>query len=337
MTRVKGDLMNSRVSNIASSVTRLISTFLFLGVFVAGSVLVNNSAAAQSNTSFDSGKGMSPAYEGWVINDDGTYTLLFGYMNENWEEELDVPIGPNNSFSPGPADRGQPTHFLPRRNRNTFGINVPADFEGELVWTLISGEGVTQTAYGSLLKDYVLEPITIMSESGTVAGGFNNSTDVQSNEPPTVSVRGENMRTVRVGQPLQVEAVIVDDGKPNERTSLRLGPFKEDDSPRQRLAKALRPPIRGTVDRVVGMTFSWIVYRGTGEVSFNPLQVKTWEDTRAFQNSPWAPFWEPPEMPEDGVVTTEITFHEAGEYVMRGRADDGGLSGDVDITVLVTE
>ena len=328
--------INKRI-NAANAHTRIASAAVFLFVLLSVSVLVSSPAAAQSNTSFDSGKGMSPAYEGWVIHDDGSYTLLFGYMNENWDEELDLPIGPNNSFSPGPADRGQPTHFLPRRNRNTFGINVPADFEGELEWTLISGEGVTQTAYGSLLKDYVLEPITIMSESGTVAGGFNNSTDVQSNEPPRVSVQGEKMRSIRVGESLQLEVKIEDDGKPNYRTYRTMGAFEEDDSPRERLAKALRPPIRGTVDRVVGMTFSWFVYRGSGGVSFSPLQVKTWEDTRAFQNSPWAPFWEPAEMSEDGVVRTEITFHEAGEYVMRGRADDGGLSGDVDVTVLVTD
>ena len=315
---------------------RVGAQFLY-AVVLAGS-LVGTTAVAQSQSSWDFGKGVSPAYEGWVANADGSYTLLFGYMNENWKEELNVPIGSENSFAPGSADRGQPTHFLPRRNRNVFGVKVAADFEGELVWTLISGEGVTQTAYGSLLKDYVLEPITIMSESGTVSGGFNNSDDVQSNVPPTLSLHGENLRTVTLGQPLRLEVLIEDDGKPNDRTYLRgLAAFGEDDSPRQRLEKALRPPIRGTVDRVVGMTFSWFVYRGTGAVNFDPLQAKTWEDTRAFQNSPWSPFWEPPEMSEDGRVQTEILFQQTGEYVLRGRADDGGLSSDVDVTVRVIE
>jgi len=40
-------------------------------------------------------------------------------MNRNWLEEVGVPIGEDNAFSPGPADRGQPTRFLPRRNRRT--------------------------------------------------------------------------------------------------------------------------------------------------------------------------------------------------------------------------
>ena len=333
LKRAQGDFLNGRANTTVSIITRLASTVLFPWALI----LFSSNTAAQSQSSYDSGRGISPVYEGWVLNDDGSHTLLFGYMNENWKQELNVLIGPENSFSPGPADRGQPTHFLPRRNRNVFGIEVGADFEGELVWTLINGEGVTQTAYGSLLKDYVLEAITIMSESGTVAGGFNNSDDVQSNVPPTVSLHGDDMRTVPVGQPLRLEVTIVDDGKPDYRTYRRYAPLDAEETPRQRLEKALRPPIRGTVDRVVGMTFSWLVYRGSGEVSFSPLQVKTWEDTRAFQNSPWSPFWAPPEMPEDGVVRTEIIFHEPGEYVMRGRADDGGLTGDVDLIVRVIE
>ena len=49
-------------------------------------------------------------------------------MNRNWLEELDVPVGPENNISPGPADQGQPTHLLPRRNRYVFKVRAPADF-----------------------------------------------------------------------------------------------------------------------------------------------------------------------------------------------------------------
>ena len=54
--------------------------------------------------------------------------FLFGYMNRNWEEEIDVPVGPENGFNLGGADQGQPTHFLPRRNRFVFSVKVPANF-----------------------------------------------------------------------------------------------------------------------------------------------------------------------------------------------------------------
>ena len=78
--------------------------------------------------SFATGQTISPAYEGWERNPDGSFNLVFGYMNRNWEEEIDVPIGLDNSIAPGRPDQGQPTHFLPRRSRFVFRIRVPADF-----------------------------------------------------------------------------------------------------------------------------------------------------------------------------------------------------------------
>src|SRR5207244_457205 len=60
------------------------------------------------------GRDVTPAYEGWRRNPDGTFTMYFGYMNRNYDEELDIPIGPDNNVDPG-GDRGQPTHFYPRQ------------------------------------------------------------------------------------------------------------------------------------------------------------------------------------------------------------------------------
>lgn len=45
---------------------------------------------------------------------------------------------------------------------------------------------------------------------------------------------------------------------------------------------------------------------------------------------------QPSEFPEDGRWVSEVTFSEPGTYVLRGRADDGGLYSDVEITVTVT-
>src|SRR5262249_31769886 len=63
---------------------------------------------------YNRGQDVVPVYEGWKPNPDGTFTMYFGYFNRNYEEELDIPLGPNNSIDPG-GDRGQPTHFYPRR------------------------------------------------------------------------------------------------------------------------------------------------------------------------------------------------------------------------------
>ena len=76
---------------------------------------------AQSLT-YTKGQNVAPAYEGWEQGPTATKYFLFGYMNRNWEEEIDVPVGPDNGFNVGGADQGQPTHFLPRRNRFVFRV-----------------------------------------------------------------------------------------------------------------------------------------------------------------------------------------------------------------------
>jgi hypothetical protein len=87
---------------------------------------------------------------------------------------------------------------------------------------------------------------------------------------------------------------------------------------------------------VLGLHQEWFVYRGAGKVSFDPPQVKPWEDTRAGANSPWAPLWTPPAAPADGRWISHVTFDQPGTYVLRARADDGSVTGDQNLTVNVT-
>ena len=86
-----------------------------LGLFL----LASGNLSAQS-LSYSSGQNVSPAYEGWEQDADGKKYFVFGYMNRNWVEEIDVPVGPDNGFNIGGVDQGQPTHFLTRRNRFIF-------------------------------------------------------------------------------------------------------------------------------------------------------------------------------------------------------------------------
>src|SRR5882757_2384813 len=103
---------------------------------LAAAILLAGAAAANAQLSYSSGQVVSPASEGWQKNADGSYRMLFGYMNSNWEEEVDVPVGPENNIEPGGPDQGQPPHLLPRRNRFAFWVTVPKDFANkELVWT----------------------------------------------------------------------------------------------------------------------------------------------------------------------------------------------------------
>ncbi len=299
--------------------------------FVALAVLVT-CQQVNAQLSYQTGLNATPAYEGWEGNEDGSFNLVFGYMNRNWLEELDAPVGPDNNISPGPADQGQPTHFLPRRNRYVFKVRVPADFgDRELVWTLTTN-GKTQAAYGTLRLDYKLDYMVIASETGAIGPGVTSEAS-RANTPPTITLVGDPVRRASVGQPVTLVARITDDDLP--QVGAIRAPSESDSLPTLSAA-ALRPPMRLAVQKVNGLHLSWFVFRGESEVQFDPPQIKTWEDTRAGANSPWAPLFRRPPVPEDGEWTVRVTFDQPGTYVLRGRADDGGLYDDVDVTIIVT-
>ena len=304
---------------LINSVTTLLVFLLFTPF--------NSSSYAQ--TSYQTGQHVEPAYEGWRPNPDGTFSFMFGYMNENWLEEPDVPVGENNFFAPGDADRGQPTRFLPRRNRFNFEVVVPADWgDRELVWTL-RVNGVERKAYATLKTDYQVDNIVIASETGSLGAGT-SSPESRANVKPDIEVIGDKIRTARVGEPLVLRTQVLDDGIPKASRESRIS---EDEAMR----RMMRPPTRITVGKVNGLFLSWNVYRGEGHVEFDPPLPKPWEDTRTSANSPWGALWLPPELPEDGIIEVTATFDKPGTYVLWARADDGGLYNDDYITVEITE
>jgi len=181
--------------------------------FLAALILLLSSQSLGAQLSYTKGQNVSPGYEGWEQNEDGSFNLLFGYMNRNWLEEVDAPIGPGNMLSPGPADQGQPTHFLPRRNRFIFKVRVPADWgDKEMVWTLTT-HGRTEYAYASLRTDYKVDNMVISSETGALGAG-SSSPESRMNVPPVVRIVGDRELTARVGQPLTLVAEVTDDDLP---------------------------------------------------------------------------------------------------------------------------
>jgi hypothetical protein len=321
------------------------------GVLLAAASLtlgVAGTARAQS-LAYNSGQNVAPAYEGWEEDADGTKYFLFGYMNRNWQEEVDIPVGPDNGFSPGPADVGQPTHFYPRRNRFVFRVKVPATFteKDELIWT-VNAHGKSEKAWASLRLDYKVDDVVKASETGALGAG-SSSPEIRANKPPVVTIDGPKMLTAKVGQPVMVSAIVKDDGIPKRRGAGLAGSAvanrgtRSQDAIRQgadapRVNRAMLPPSRSTVGKNVGLHLSWIEYRGPVEslVAFDPPQIKAWEDTRTGANSPWAPVWTPPDMPADGKIPAKVTFSQPGTYVLRALADDGALFGSDDLTITVT-
>src|SRR5262245_46934006 len=280
---------------------------------------------------YSSGQPVWPAFEGWERNADGSFSLVFGYMNDNWEEDPFVAIGPDNNVQPGGPDQGQPTRFQPRRNRFMFRIRVPKDFgEKEIVWSLTT-QGKQQKAYGSLRPDLVLENVDLMSEGGAL-GAWSSSPELRADKAPVVKIDGGKTFTAKVGQPLTLTTVTTDDGIPR----VREGQGSANPGGRGRNPQMF-PPYRVTVGKNLGLHTSWYVFRGDGKVTFTPDQIKAWEDTRNGANSPWAPFWSAPRFPADGKQTVQVTFDQPGTYVLCARADDGALVTDEMVTIAVTK
>lgn len=256
-------------------------------------------AVAYAQT-YHSGQNLQPVFEGWEQNADGSFDMVFGYLNRNYEERLNIPVGEANYFEPGTSDRGQPTLFYPRRQRFSFRVRVPADWgDQELVWT-VTAHGRTDRAVGWLVPEQIIdEQVIAMNRSG---GG---APDIE-NRAPSITLVERTERSVKVGELLTLTAIIQDDGVPEMRP-----------------ARQSRPPGRRNA---LGLRIAWIQYRGPGEVTFDPWTPPMADHT---------PGWTPPPVPDAGRTVTTARFSEAGTYVIRGMADDGYLYGAADVTVTV--
>lgn len=159
---------------------------------------------------YNRGQNVAPIYEGYIQNPDGTIDIWFGYLNKNYEEALNIPIGPENNIQPGGPDGGQPSVFVPRRRRGgavsrrenfVFRVSLPADFdhEGEVIWT-VTAHGRTDRAVARLIDLYALDPPT------------------KGNTPPTVQLRA-GPKQLRVNDSVTLTATISDDGLPENRRS----------------------------------------------------------------------------------------------------------------------
>ncbi len=133
-------------------------------LLAAGWVIGAGAQAPQTSTTLplepqrERGTSITPAFEGWFENTDGSFSLLLGYYNRNSKEALDIPIGPNNKITPGLPDQGQPTHFEIGRQWGVFTIKLPKDFGTKTIsWTIVAN-GESQTIPFTLNKGYPISP-----------------------------------------------------------------------------------------------------------------------------------------------------------------------------------
>lgn len=285
---------------------------LFLGLVMAqgGSAQIE----VDNNFKFNSGQSVQPAFEGWSRNPDGSFNMHFGYLNRNWVQELSIPVGPNNSIEPGGPDRGQPTFFYTRTQRNLFTVAVPKDWgKKELIWTVVAN-GKTERAFGWLQPEWEIDP------AGGAATGGQTSPELQGNTPPTFAL--DTPATIAVGQPLSLDATVTDDGIPKPAPARK--PAVGQETPPGLVASNDAPvnlpdlaPGRAQAAApggVRGPFVTWMVYRGPASATFGSRNIPV----------------------KDGKASTAVTFSVPGEYVLLGRASDRVMFVDKRVSIAVT-
>ena len=289
------------------------------GLRIAAAMLAVAPLLAQSQSTelhvrFNSGQSIVPVFEGWERVPDGTFNMVFGYLNRNHVQELSIPVGSHNGFDPGPADRGQPAYFYPRENHFLFKVNVPKDWDKkkELVWT-IAANGKTEVARATLLDIWEIDRKVEVSNGGGAGGGTQTSNElIAKDQPPVVKI--DPIARPRAGTPVTITASVTDDGIPTLGQKPR--------APRQ-----LEPTLRGATPSPVNvplpqrprpvqgaLSVLWQVYRGPAKVTFDPEgYVKV----------------------VDGKVEVKATFSKPGTYTLRAFGHDGLLRAPADVTVAV--
>jgi hypothetical protein len=244
-----------------------------------------------------SGQTVTPAFEGWYQNPDGTYSIVFGYYSRNNEEVLHVPLGPDNVVEGAAEVVGQPTDFEPGRHWGVFAAEVPSDFDGEVVWTL-SDRGKTFEIPGMLDPLWQVDAI-----SGDAMGNHPPEIRFRENGPEArgpAGIEADRHLTVTVGEPVEITVWGSDDG-----VSESLGAAMTTTRPFQ---------------------VRWAKQSGPGPVNFEPAEADIPVDggsasTRATFGAP-------------GEYVLRVTANDASGIVGGGHAQCCWTNGFVSVTVM---
>jgi hypothetical protein len=267
------------------------------------------------------GEAIFPAFEGWGPDKGGAHMLLLlGYYNRNRNQEIVIPIGPDNRIEPEGPDYGQPTHFYTGRQHGVFAIRVPKDFGNKrLTWSL-TANGQTST-------------ISFWTNPAYWINFYKHPAN--NNEPPVIRLTQGGM--TMTGPPTEIALNLT--ASVGERVPLtvwasdvplEVSPVEAELAALIRTATAARAPadtvaiVNGQVlgNRAAApapppsgpapdITVNWKKHRGPGDVTF------------ARERIPLATERNPNTVLE---AATTATFAASGEYVVRAQVND--TSGD---------
>ena len=276
------------------------SSALIVVILLTGAVSTQQLPTAIPQTKFASGQNIVPYFEGWIRNPDGSFDMVFGYFNRNWEEHLAIPAGPDNLVEPGGPDRGQPTFFLPRRQGWVYRVRVPSNFGKQVLTWTIRANGKTEKAYGELM------PVEEITERIIMTRGNLNRGEDDPNKPPIVTVASPV--GLGVDAPVTLTATVTDDGLPKPRVTVTRPQTTSSDG----TIRAQANSSAGTRPR--GFNVTWMQIRGPARVTLEPAGAI---------------------LVSDGKATATARFAEPGTYVLRATANDGALSTRSDVTITV--
>jgi hypothetical protein len=266
------------------------------------------------------GTSVTPAFEGWYFDKDGSQRVMVGYFNRNTKQEFDIPVGPNNRIEPGPADQGQPTHFNAGRQWGVFTIKLPKDFgTKKLSWTIVAN-GFTNTITLHTMADYIVEPFEDAANKNTPPKlKFQPTGPIFAGPPQAIAEKYSGT----VGVPVPLTMWISDEGAkinvPEPSSGRGRGRGRgaaagrgADPAAPAAGAAAGAAAARGAAPEGFTppppMAVTWTKFRGPGDVKFD--NVKPSIDRAA-----------------DGKAVTNATFSAPGDYLLRVEGNDNTGSG----------
>lgn len=194
-----------------------------------------------------SGQTVTPVFEGWYRNPDGSFSISFGYYNRNAAEVVEIPVGADNFIAPGDSNQGQPTRFEARRHWGVFAVRVPADFGSKKVTWTVRRLGETFAIPGSLNPDWEIDALAGEAGSGNTPPSLKLSSGGPVAQGPAGAVAGP--LAASVGRPLPLTIWASDDG---------------------RSSGSVASAGRGNVP----VTLTWFKHQGPGNVTFSVVSPR---------------------------------------------------------------
>ncbi len=256
------------------------------------------------------GNFVAPYFDGFYQNADGSYTLSFGFLNRNDADLIEIPLGANNFIEPAMYDGVQPTTFpVVRytgfggpRERGAFGVVVPADFEGDVWWTLRTDGYETKVPGRLESPGPVITGAYELSTGPMAAGSQRPGIQFPGAEAPGWGVEGvwhPSTLTTTVGEPIEVHFQTFDRGE-RELGHVNMTLWK----------------YRGPIGAEIAFTSLTAAPPGApearrGQRPHGPGPVATRQSVRI-----------PVEGPDANQGRFTATFDTPGEYIIRVRIDN---------------